>query len=50
MIAKILEKFASWRKAQAIAKDLWSLDDRELNDLGFGRGQIASIARHSVAH
>lgn len=49
MITRILEKVAAWNKTRAIANELWSLDDRELNDLGIGRGQIAMIASLSAA-
>ncbi len=50
MTARIFEKIAIWREKNAIESELYSLDDRQLNDIGIGRGQIPMIARASVAH
>lgn len=44
-IRKTLKKWAAY---QQTVRELASLDDRQLNDLGIGRGDIQRIARAHV--
>jgi uncharacterized protein YjiS (DUF1127 family) len=44
MMQMLLAFLRRWRRASALASELRALDNRELNDLGIGRGRIASIA------
>ena len=38
-------KFAAWNDVRATRKELYKLSERELNDIGLCRGDIANIAR-----
>jgi len=49
MFKRLLNKMIEARQAQANARiaemHLWRMSDRELNDLGIGRGDIKRIVR-----
>ncbi|MDQ0457219.1 DUF1127 domain-containing protein [Rhizobium paknamense] len=39
---------SNWRKFRQTVTELDRMSDRELNDLGIGRGDIRRVARHAV--
>ena len=39
----------NWRKYRQTVSELGRMSDRELHDLGIGRGDISRIAREAVA-
>jgi len=45
----ISEKLAAWRRYREAVRELSQLSDRELDDIGIGRGDIEYVARRSVA-
>ncbi len=45
-IANLLQSLAAWRKYRSAIRDLASLDDRALRDIGINRSQIGQIARY----
>ena len=48
MLHEMVEAYWRWQTRRSITRELWALDDHELNDLGIGRGQIAEIANLSA--
>ena len=51
MIKTVRNAYASWTTNQSqarAARELQSLTDRELNDLGIGRGQIWQAVRNGA--
>jgi uncharacterized protein YjiS (DUF1127 family) len=44
----ISSKLNSWRRYRASLRELYSLNDRELADLGIARWEIDDIARRSA--
>ena len=44
MIASIMTRYAAWRLRRETIRDLSLLNDRELADLGIGRGDIPFVA------
>jgi uncharacterized protein YjiS (DUF1127 family) len=38
----------NWRKYRQTVSELGRMSDRELHDLGIGRSEIRSVARHAV--
>ena len=40
--------FNNWRKYRQTVNELGRMSDRELSDLGIGRGDIAYVARQAV--
>ena len=44
----ITQKFSAWRRYRDAVRELSSLNDRELHDIGIARGDIAVIARQSA--
>lgn len=44
----IRKRYSQWSKYRRTLRELRSLDDRELNDLGLGRGDIETVARRAV--
>ena len=49
LISQILSAIQRWREVRRTVAELDGLSDRELNDLGIARGEIANIARQAVA-
>jgi uncharacterized protein YjiS (DUF1127 family) len=47
-LKKIASKLHQWRRYRVSVRELSRLSDRELNDLGIGRGDIEFVARKSV--
>lgn len=45
---KVVVGYRRWKNVQATVRELNQLHDRELNDLGIGRGQIREIAQQSI--
>jgi uncharacterized protein YjiS (DUF1127 family) len=45
---KIASKINAWRRYRVSVRELSRLSDRELHDLGIGRGDIEFVARKSV--
>ncbi|MGH6798638.1 MAG: DUF1127 domain-containing protein [Roseiarcus sp.] len=45
----ISEKLTAWRRYREAVRELSQLSDRELDDIGIRRGDIAYIVRRSVA-
>ncbi|ODN69748.1 DUF1127 domain-containing protein [Methylobrevis pamukkalensis] len=45
MFGTIVKKYSSFVKYQQTYRELSRLSNRELNDLGIGRGDIANLAR-----
>ena len=43
-IKSITEKFNAWRRYRVSVRELSRLSDRELSDLGIGRGDIEFIS------
>lgn len=41
----IKRSYAAWRKYRQTVNELSRMSDRELSDLGIGRGDISSVAR-----
>ena len=48
-IKTLISRFESLLLYRASIRELQQLSDRELNDLGIGRGDIERVARQSVA-
>lgn len=44
----IAKKLSAWRKYRETVSELGRMSDRELTDLGIGRGDIRRIARTAV--
>ncbi len=44
----IAHKFSNWRKYRETVNELDRMSDRELHDLGIGRGDIRRVARTAV--
>ncbi|MCB5204759.1 DUF1127 domain-containing protein [Neorhizobium sp. T786] len=44
----IARKLSNWRKYRETVTELDRMTDRELNDLGIGRGDIRRVARTAV--
>ncbi|CAN7512563.1 MULTISPECIES: DUF1127 domain-containing protein [Rhizobium/Agrobacterium group] len=44
----IARSFNNWRKYRQTCNELGRMSDRELNDLGIGRGDIQYVARQAV--
>ncbi|MFB2553671.1 DUF1127 domain-containing protein [Ensifer soli] len=44
----IARSFSTWRKYRQTCVELNRMSDRELNDLGIGRGDIPQVARKAV--
>lgn len=49
LISQILSAIKRWRDVRRTVAELDGLSDRELNDLGISRSDIANIAREAVA-
>lgn len=47
-IMNIARSFNNWRKYRQTCNELGRMTDRELNDLGIGRGDIQYVARQAV--
>lgn len=47
-LKKIANKLHAWRRYRVSVRELSRLSDRELNDLGIGRGDIEYVARKAV--
>lgn len=47
-IKKIASRLNQWRRYRVSVRELSRLSDRELNDLGIGRGDIEYVARKAV--
>jgi uncharacterized protein YjiS (DUF1127 family) len=45
----ITEKFSAWRRYRDAVRELSSLNDRELIDIGINRADIVAIARQHAA-
>jgi uncharacterized protein YjiS (DUF1127 family) len=45
VVAKVFSVLAAWNEVRQTRRELNSLSDRELDDLGLGRGDIERIAR-----
>ena len=48
-IKTIAEKFSAWRRYRDAVRELSSLTDRELSDIGVNRDDIGAIAREHAA-
>lgn len=48
MFDTIRQKYRNWKTYQSTVAELSRLSNRELSDLGIGRGDIHFIARQSV--
>ncbi|MCW6511131.1 DUF1127 domain-containing protein [Lichenifustis flavocetrariae] len=48
MIKTIATKYVAWRRFRESVRELSRLSDRELNDLGIGRSDIATVVRQSL--
>lgn len=44
-ITRFISAFSAWRDARSTQKALAALSDRELEDIGLSRGDIASFTR-----
>jgi uncharacterized protein YjiS (DUF1127 family) len=44
---ELATKYRHWKSIRLTIRELSRLDDRELDDLGIGRGRIAEIARRA---
>lgn len=44
----IRKRYSQWSKYRRTLRELRSLDDRELNDLGLGRGDLETVARRAA--
>jgi uncharacterized protein YjiS (DUF1127 family) len=49
IIMNVARSFNNWRKYRQTVTELGRMSDRELSDLGIGRGDIAGVARAAVA-
>jgi uncharacterized protein YjiS (DUF1127 family) len=49
LIKTLTSRFVAWRRFRDSVRELSRLSDRELNDLGIGRADIASVVRQSIA-
>lgn len=49
MFKSFSAKIAAWRRYRETVRELASLSDRELNDLGIGRADIDMVAREGLA-
>lgn len=47
-IKQIASRLNQWRRYRVSVRELSRLSDRELNDLGIGRGDIEYVARKAV--
>ena len=45
VVANLFSKLSAWNDARVTRRELNGLSDRELNDIGLCRGDIARIAR-----
>ncbi len=45
---ELMKNIREWRRVRATRDALSRLSDRELNDLGIGRGEIDNIARRAA--
>jgi uncharacterized protein YjiS (DUF1127 family) len=45
---ELMKNIREWRRFRATREALSRLTDRELNDLGIGRGEIDNIARRAA--
>ena len=48
MLRTLTLKIAAWRRYRDSSRELSNLSERELNDLGIGRADIAALARQSA--
>ena len=48
MLDSLVRRYHSWQKYRQTYDELSRLSNRELNDLGIGRGDIDYIARKSM--
>ena len=48
MLKTVSLKIAAWRRYRDSVRELSRLTDRELNDLGIGRADIAGLARDNA--
>jgi uncharacterized protein YjiS (DUF1127 family) len=48
MTMNIARSLNNWRKYRQTVTELGRMSDRELNDLGIGRGDIRRVARTAV--
>ena len=48
MIKTITSRYLTWRRFRESVRELSRLSDRELNDLGIGRADIATVVRQSL--
>ncbi|ASP32743.1 MULTISPECIES: DUF1127 domain-containing protein [Stappiaceae] len=48
MIDTVVRKFNNWKRFRQTYDELSNLSNRELNDLGIARGDIAHYARQSA--
>jgi len=44
----IARSLTNWRKYRQTVTELGRMSDRELNDLGIGRGDISHVARKAI--
>ena len=44
----IRKSYAAWRKYRQTVDELSRMSDRELSDLGIGRGDIGNVARRAA--
>lgn len=49
MIDTITRKYRSWKSYRSTVNELNRLSERELHDLGIGRGDIRFVARRTTA-
>ena len=47
MFEQLKTRFTTWKKYNRTVSELSALSNRELDDLGFGRGDIKNIARQA---
>lgn len=48
LISNLLFRYELWKKRRLTERELYSLSDHELNDLGINRGDIPRIVREST--
>lgn len=48
MNMNLARSFNTWRKYRQTVSELGRMSDRELSDLGIGRGDIPHVARQAV--